>query len=90
MLTEDRMEREIHTQIKTLGRTSLPLYPESRDCPSPSAPRILEIFSDARRHHLVNDGVIVKDFDPTLTSLQREVLELLHVPASVYVSETAG
>ena len=88
MLVEALMEREIRTSMATSGRTSLPIYPESRDCPSPSAARILEIFADAQRHHLVSDGVIVKDFDPTLTSLQREVLELLHVPTSVYVSET--
>jgi hypothetical protein len=37
----------------------------------------------------VSDGVIVKDFNPALTSLQRDVLKLLHVPASVYVSEIA-
>jgi len=89
MLTEALMEREIRASMKTSGQKSLPLYPESRDCPSPSAPRILEIFSDAQRHHLVSDGVIVKDFDPALTSLQRDVLELLHVPASVYISDTA-
>ncbi len=88
MLVEALIEREIRDSMKTSGRKSLPLYPESRDCPSPSAPRILEIFSDTQRHHLVNNDVIVKDFDPTLTSLQRDVLELLHVPASVYVSET--
>jgi hypothetical protein len=90
MLVEALIEREIRTSMKTSGRKGLPLYPESRDCPSPSAPRILEIFSDAQRHHLVSDDVIVKDFDPTLTSLQRDVLELLHVPVSVYVSETAS
>jgi transposase len=38
MLTEALMEREIRASMKTFGRTSLPLYPESRDCPSPSAP----------------------------------------------------
>jgi hypothetical protein len=38
---------------------------------------------------LVSDGVIVKDFNPAVTSLQRDVLKLLHVPASVYVSEIA-
>ncbi len=89
MLIEALVEREIRDSMKVNGRKSLPLYPESRDCPSPSAPRILEIFSDVQRHHLVSDGAIVKDFDPTLTSLQHELLELLHVPVSVYVSETA-
>lgn len=86
MLIEALMEREIRDAMKSLGRTSLPLYPESRDYPSPSAPRILEIFRDAQRHHLVSGDTVVKDFDPTLTSLQRDVLELLHVPVSVYVA----
>ena len=89
MVVEALIEREIRTSMAISGRKSLPLYPESRDCPSPSAPRILEIFSDAQRHHLESDGMIVKHFDPTLTSLQRDVLELLHVPASVYLLETA-
>lgn len=90
MLTEALVEREIRDSMKSHGRTSLTFYPESRGCPSPSAPRIREIFSDAQRHHLASDATIVKDFDPTLTSLQREVLELLQVPVSVHVSENVS
>jgi hypothetical protein len=83
MLKEALIEREIRASMKTFGRSNVPLYPDSRDCPSPSAPRILEIFSDAKCHHLVSDGVIVKDFDSTPISFQRAVLERLPVPASV-------
>jgi transposase len=86
MLTGARIEREIRNSMKARGLKSIPLYPESRDCPSPSTPRILEIFADARRDHLVNDGQVVKDFDPELSPLFHPVLELLHVPASVYAS----
>jgi hypothetical protein len=44
MLTGARIEREIRNSMKARGLKSIPLYPESRDCPSPSTPRILEIF----------------------------------------------
>jgi len=54
------------------------------------AERILEIFGDAQRHHLVSKGEVVQDFDPELTPLHLQVLDLLHVPASVYASSSAS
>jgi transposase len=89
MLTGALIEREIRNSMKAEELKSIPLYPESRECPSPSTPRILEIFNDARRDHLVNDGRVVKDFDPELSPLCQQVLELLHVPSSVYASPKA-
>jgi transposase len=86
MLTGALIEREIRTSMQLQGLTSIPLYPESRDCPFPSTPRILEVFADSLRDHLVSDGRVVKDFDPELSPLCQQVLELLHVPASVYDS----
>lgn len=41
MLTEALIEREIRNSMTAAGLTSIPLYPELRDCPHPSAPRIL-------------------------------------------------
>ena len=87
MLTQALMEREIRNSMKTSGITSLPLYLELRKCSSPSAPRILESIADAQSHHLVDSGMVLKLFDPELTTLQRQVLDLLHVPHSVYVSK---
>lgn len=85
MLTEALLEREIRTSMSTQGLAGIPLYPELRNCPAPSAPRILEIFDDVQRHQLVNDdGQIVQTFQPELTDLQQQVLDLLHIPASVY------
>lgn len=89
MLTGALIEREVRNSMQVQELKSIPLYPESRDCPSPSTPSILEIFADARRDHLVNDGRVVKDFDPELSPLCQQVLELLHVPASVYASPKA-
>lgn len=85
MLLEALLEREIRTAMSNEGLTGIPLYPELRNCPAPSAPRILEIFNDVQRHQLVSqEGKIVQTFQPQLTPLQQQVLDLLHVPATVY------
>jgi len=86
MLTEALIEREIRTSMKTEGLAGIPLYPELRNCPAPSAPRILEIFDDVQRHQLISQDQIVQTFEPQLTPLQQQVLDLLHIPASVYTS----
>jgi transposase len=86
MLTEALIEREIRNSMKARGLKGIPLYPELRRCPSPSAPRILEIFGDTQRHHLIGKGEVVQVFDPELTPLHQQVLDLLGVPVSVYTS----
>ena len=79
------IEREIRGAMKTAHQTSIALYPELRECAAPSAHRVLEIFTHVARHVLRDaDGTIVKIYEPTLTPLQLQVLELLGIPASVY------
>jgi len=50
MLAEALIEREIRTTMTIQGLARIPLYPELRNCPAPSAPRILETFIDIARH----------------------------------------
>jgi len=81
------IEREIRTSMKVANQTSIALYPEFRDCSAPSAHRVLEIFAHVARHVLREaDGTAVKIYEPTLTPLQLQVLELLGIPASVYAA----
>ncbi|GAA4382618.1 IS1634 family transposase [Agromyces bauzanensis] len=90
MLTEALIEREIRTSMSNQGLAGIPLYPELRNCPAPTAPRILEIFNDIQRHQLIDhDGQIVQTFEPELTDLQQQVLDLLHIPTNVYNSTEA-
>jgi transposase len=85
------IEREIRGAMKTAHQTSIPLYPELRECAAPSAHRVLEIFAHVARHVLRDaDGTIVKIDEPTLTPLQFQVLELLGIPASVYTVTKAA
>ena len=62
------------------------MYPELRNCPAPAAARVLEIFGDLQRHHLLHAGRTVQVFEPQLTDLQRQVLDLLGVPAAAYTT----
>jgi len=85
MLVQALVEREISRAMATRGLKELPLYPEGRDCPAPSAPGLFSIFSGLARQHLVTpDGAVVQIFQPELTKLQRLVLELVGIPVSAY------
>ena len=85
-LIEALIEREIRNTMRARGLRGIALYPELRNCPAPSAARVLEIFADVERHHLMSVGQLVQVFEPELTELQDQVLELLGVPPSAYRS----
>jgi transposase len=78
------IEREIRTAMRTANTAHIPLYPELRACPAPSAERILDIFADLTRHELHHDGELIQTFEPQPTALQQQVLDLLGVPATSY------
>ncbi len=86
LLTGALIERQVRTAMKTAELNAIPLYPELRSCPAPSAPRVLEIFTGVARHHLISEGRVVQTFEPTLTPLQRQVLDLLDVPVDAYTA----
>ncbi len=85
-LVEALIEREIRTSMRERELKGIALYPELRNCPAPSASRVLEIFEDVQRHYLKSADEVVQIFEPELTQLQLLVLELLHVPAGAYRS----
>jgi len=62
----------------------LPLYPEERQCKKPSTEQILRLFSLPQRHVLYRKGRVAEVFEPELTELQLQVLELLGVPEEAY------
>ena len=66
---------------------ALPLYPEARDCKAPTAVRVIEIFEPLCAHELRVAGEAVASFDPALSALHRQVLNLLNVPESAYQAE---
>jgi transposase len=78
------IERQIRAGMHRADIAHIPLYPELRACPSPSAERILAIFTDITRHELRRNGKRIQTFEPDLNPLQQQVLDLLGVPATAY------
>jgi len=78
------IERQIRTAMKTANTSDIPLYPELRACPAPSAERTLAIFTDLTRHELRKHSQHVQSFEAELNPLQQQVLDLLGVPTTGY------
>lgn len=79
LVVQALIEREIRAGMLKADARHIPLYPELRACAAPSAHRVLEIFTAVSRHHLISDGQLVKTFEPELSPLQLQVLDLLGV-----------
>ncbi|GAA1220080.1 hypothetical protein [Rhodoglobus aureus] len=84
LLINALLEREIRTGMHAATLNSIPLYPELRGCPAPSAERVLAIFAGVSRHELHQHGQHVQTFEPELTDQQAQVLELLAIPSTGY------
>lgn len=88
MLLQALIERTVRDAMAQQGLAELSLYPEDRGCAAPTTARILSIFTGLARHHLRDhDGNIIQTFQPELTDLQRQVLDLLQIPTSAYLTE---
>ena len=77
------IERKIRLAMKKEGISSLPIYPESRPCKSPTMFDIVRLFRYVERYEVaVGDDTMV--FPAELTKTQKEVLTLLEVPIAAY------
>jgi transposase len=85
LLVQALVELVVRRAMAARGLTELALYPEDRACLAPSAARIFEVFTGLARQHLYDaDGRLVQSFSPKLNPLQRQILDLLGVPADRY------
>jgi len=55
---------------------------------APTAARIFDQFVDIQRHQLTREDQHVQTFQPQLTPLQQQLLALLGMPASAYLTTT--
>jgi transposase len=81
------IERELRNAMTREQITNLPIYPEDRACTAPTAARVFDHLAPLQRHHLTRDRQTVQTFEPQLTSLQAQLLNLLDVPTSAYSSQ---
>jgi hypothetical protein len=84
------IERELRAAMTREHIADLPLYHENRSCTAPTAARVFDHFTDVQRHHLTHEHQHIQVFEPQLTPLQQQLLDLLAIPASAYLTPTPG
>ncbi len=82
------IERELRLAMQRSGVDALPLYAEERKTQRPTAEQAFRLFSLTQRHILEHEGDVIRIFEPQLTDLQRQVLDLLGVPEGAYKIDT--
>ena len=87
LLVQALIERELRRAMKKSKITELPLYPEERLCKHPTTEQVLRLFSHAQRNVLIEKDRVVQVFESAFTPLQRQILQLLEVPAKVFQSK---
>jgi hypothetical protein len=71
--------------MKKAGVKSLPLYPEARESKMPTPLSIFRLFTFVDRESVFEDDNLIGVFEPELSDLQKQILELLGVPRTAYV-----
>ena len=84
LLVHALLEREIRQGMAREGLECLPLYPEERECKAPSTERVLDVFAPLQRHRLFKADRQIQLFEPELSDLHRQILDLMRLPYAVF------
>lgn len=84
LLIQALVERELRRGMAARGIESLPLYPEERITHRPTCEQVLRLFSMPQRTILLDGATEVYIFEPELTPLQLDVLEVLGIAPTAY------
>ena len=82
LLIQALIERELRQTMRRERLQALPRYPEAHRCAHPTTEPVRRLFSYTERHVLSRAGRVVQSFETEFTAPQRQVLDLLGVPAS--------
>jgi hypothetical protein len=77
------IERQLRRAMKRRSITALPLYPEDRPCPYPTIFDLVRVFRGVERYEVL-EGDKVTLFPAQLNPLQKQLLQMLEVPISLY------
>jgi transposase len=77
------IERQLRRAMSQCSVPTLPLYPEDRPCRYPTLFDVVRVFRGVERYEVL-EGDRATLFPANLSPLQRQLLELLEVPISLY------
>lgn len=91
LLLHALIERDLRNAMRKQGIAELALYPEDRACTAPTAARVIEVLEPLCAHRLTAGDEVLKRYDPSLSPLHQQILDLLGVPTTAYLtSRTTG
>ena len=83
LMLDALIERALRIGMKRCGLDAIPILPEGRLTKTPTTARLLEMFSDVSWYEFQRAGETVT-FPIRLSSLQKQLLEMLDIDVSVY------
>lgn len=83
MIVDALIERKLRQEMERFGLEALSILPEGRSSKRPTTARLLEIFSGLSWYQFERGGETVT-FPIQLTSLQKQLLQLLDIDRSLY------
>lgn len=84
LMVQTLLERELRRGMLASGMKTLALYPEGRPCARPTAHRVIELFEPIQRHVLQMGDAEPQGMVTELTSVQRQIVELLGLSPESY------
>ena len=87
LLLHALIERDLRKAMRDQKVTELPLYPEGRACTAPTAARVIEVLEPLSAHELTAGDEVLKRYDPSLSPLHQQILDLLGVPSTLYLTD---
>jgi len=78
------LERTVRQNMVRRAIPAIPILPEGRDSKTPTYEQIVETFDDCTKNELYEHDQFLKAFVTPLTEIQRSVLDLLDIDATVY------
>jgi transposase len=78
------IERQVRLKMKTDKIEAIPVYPEDRLASHPTTTKIFDRFYDVSTYRLKEGDIGVKTFKDALTTVQKELLELLEISEDEY------
>lgn len=85
ILIEALIERSVRLSMETMKIGSIPIYYERKKCESPTADRLLSMFSNVQFHWLISHGKLTGAFQPELSGIQKKLLKLMEIDPERYV-----
>ncbi len=83
LMVASLIERTLRLAMKKKNIKTLPIYPEGRECKSPTMFDLARLFKDVEKYE-VTQSEETAIYPAKVDGIQKEVLKLLDVPLSMY------